>query len=70
MSSKKNPINYFKGVGREAKRVKWPTRETFLPAIAVVLCITIFASVILSLEDLAGQMLVEQLRQAFESLRG
>lgn len=67
---KKNPINYFKGVVREAKRVRWPKKEQFLPAISIVLCITIFAAIVLSLEDLAGQSLVEQLRKAFEAING
>lgn len=70
MEKKRNPINYFRGVSREMKRVRWPSKEVFLSSIGVVLCITIFASLILAVEDLAGSTLVEQLRNAFESLRG
>lgn len=63
---KGNPITYFKGVGREAKRVRWPKRETFLPAIGVVIAITVFAAIFLVLEDLAAGTLIEQLQKAFE----
>lgn len=63
---KGNPITYFRGVGREAKRVRWPKRETFLPAIGVVIAITVFAAIFLVLEDLAAGTLIEQLQKAFE----
>lgn len=59
-------VRYFKGVGREAKRIKWPTREVLLPSIIVVICITVFASLFLALEDYASNILLEQLRDAFE----
>lgn len=61
-----NPITYFKGVAREAKRVRWPKREAFLPAVGVVIVITIFAAIFLVLEDLASGTLIEQLQKAFE----
>ena len=65
----KKIIGYFKGVGREAKRIKWPKKEAFLASIAVVIGITVFAAIFLVLEDYAGGILVAQLRDAFESLR-
>ncbi len=61
---------YFKGVFKEGKRIKWPKRLQFVPAVAVVLCITIFAAIFLALEDYAGGILVQQLRDAFSSMRG
>ncbi|MCI7602497.1 MAG: preprotein translocase subunit SecE [Candidatus Onthovivens sp.] len=63
---KGNPITYFRGVAREAKRVRWPKREAFLPAIGVVIAITVFAAIFLVLEDLAAGTLIEQLQKAFE----
>lgn len=62
--------NYFKGVFKEGKRIKWPKKDIFLPAVAVVISIAIFAAVFLVLEDYASGILVAQLRDAFESLRG
>lgn len=62
--------NYFKGVFREGKRVRWPKKDIFFPAVAVVICITLFAAIFLVLEDYASGILVAQLRDAFESIRG
>ena len=62
---KGTPVTYFKGVSREAKRVRWPKKDTFLPAIGVVICIAIFAVIFWVLEDLAAGTLIEQLRNAF-----
>ncbi len=67
---RRSPINYFKGVGRELKRVRWPERKTYFVTLGVILIITIVAGLILFVEDLAGETLIEQLREAFESLRG
>lgn len=64
----KSILRYFKGVGREARRIRWPERETFIPSIIVVICIAIFAGVFLSLEDLATATILEQLRNAFEGM--
>lgn len=65
----KSIVRYFKGVGRETKRIKWPTRETFIPALIVVVIITIFAGLFLALEDYGANILLEQLRNAFQSMR-
>jgi len=64
----KSPINYFKGVGREAKRIKWPRKDQLFPTIGVVICITVFASLFLWLEDSAAYTIIEQLKQAFANL--
>lgn len=64
----KSILRYFKGVGREAKRIKWPESNKFISAIIVVVIIAVFAGVFLSLEDYASQVILEQLRQAFESI--
>lgn len=66
----KKIVGYFRGVGQEAKRVRWPKSKELLGAILVVLVITIIAGIFLVLEDSAGGVLVSQLRQAFESIRG
>lgn len=60
---------YFKGVWKEMKRIKWPSKEKFVPSIIVVICITVFAGLFLAVEDLAAATLIEQLRNAFSSLR-
>lgn len=65
----KKILNYFKGVGKEIKRVKWPKFDVFLPAIITVLCITAFAAIFLVIEDYGGGILISSLRDAFESMR-
>lgn len=60
---------YFKGVAKEAKRVRWPKFVEFLPAILTVLGITAFVAFFLVVEDGAAAVLINQLRNAFESLR-
>ena len=65
----KKIMNYFKGVGKESKRIKWPKWDAFLPAIITVLCITAFAAIFLVIEDYAGGILISSLRDAFESMR-
>lgn len=64
----KSILRYFKGVGRETKRIKWPTRETFVPSMTVVICITLFAGIFLALEDYAAAIILEQLQKAFEAM--
>lgn len=65
----KNPINYFKGVYREAKRTRRPKKDQFLPTIAVVVSITLFAAIVLLIEDYVAQYLVQLLRDAFEAIK-
>ncbi len=61
---------YFTEVVREGKRVRWPSTDQLLPALGVVLVIAIFTAVFLMIEDLASGVLIQQLRIAFESMRG
>ena len=50
---------YTKEVVREGKRVRWPNGEAFWPAFAVVLIISIFAALVLVLEDNAAAELLK-----------
>jgi len=54
-----------KEVVKEGKRIRWPKREELWPAIAVVICITVFVAIFLALEDLTAQSIINQLKQAF-----
>jgi len=64
-----NIKKYSSEVIREAKRVRWPKRDTLIPSIIVVVSIAVFAALVLSLEDLLVGELLKQLRDAFEGLR-
>lgn len=59
------PGKYVREVAREAKRVRWPKRDTLFPTIAVVIGITVFFALFIVLEDLAANQLINQLKAAF-----
>ena len=59
------PGKYIKEVGKEAKRVRWPKREQLIPMIIVVIAISVFAAIFLSLEDLTAASMINQLKSAF-----
>ena len=60
-----NPIKYVKEVAKEGKRIRWPKREILLPTIVVVICISVFVALFLTLEDLTAGSLINQLRNVF-----
>lgn len=60
-----NPHKYMKEVVKEGKRVRWPSRDKLWPAIAVVICISLFAAIFLALEDLTANSIISQLKDAF-----
>ncbi len=53
------------GVVKEGKRVRWPKRDTLIPAIIVVVVIAVFVGLLLFAEDLAGKKLIDILADAF-----
>lgn len=59
------PGKYAKEVIKEGKRVRWPKREQLVPMIVVVITITAFAAIFLSLEDLTAASMISQLKAAF-----
>lgn len=59
------PVQYTRQVVKEAKRVRWPKKDVLIPTILVVVVISVFFALILSLEDLAAGTLLQQLRNAF-----
>lgn len=61
---------YTKEVVREGKRVRWPNGEAFWPAFAVVLIISVFAALVLVLEDNAAAELLKALENAFKGFGG
>ena len=62
--------NFFKGVVRELKRVRWPKKHDLWTSIAVVVCVTFFAALCLAASDALTAELLGQLEDAFSSLRG
>lgn len=51
-------------VFKEGRRVRWPKKETLVPAIIVVVIIAAVAGMILFAEDMAGRKILEILENA------
>lgn len=60
---------YTKEVIREAKRVRWPKRETFLLALVTTLVICVLCALILRFEDLISGELIKALKEVFKGLK-
>ena len=60
---------FTKDVVKEAKRVRWPKRDVLIPSIIVVVVIVVLFGLLLWLEDIAGNQLLQVLRDWFESMR-
>ena len=58
-------VKYMKEVVKEGRRIRWPKREDLIKTAIVVIVITAFAALVLSLEDLAAGSMINQLRNAF-----
>lgn len=61
--------SYAKGVVKEGKRVRWPKRDTLIPAIIVVVVIAVFTGLLLFGEDAAGNKLIQILKDAFSAIK-
>ena len=59
------PVKYTKEVIKQGKRIRWPKREQLIPAITVVIAISVFAAIFLSLEDYTAGSLIQQIKAAF-----
>lgn len=57
---------YAQEVVKEGKRVRWPKKDVFLPALITCIVICVFCALILVLEDLAGGSLVNALKNMFQ----
>ncbi|MEY3692040.1 MAG: hypothetical protein RLZZ388_211 [Bacillota bacterium] len=64
-----NVKKFLQEVTRESKRIRWPKTDALISSIVVVIIITVFSALALTLEDLAVAELLGQIRSAFESLR-
>ncbi len=55
-------------VVNEGKRVRWPKRDVLIPSIITVVIVAAFFAIVLYVEDLAGNQLIEILKEAFAGL--
>ena len=59
---------YASEVVKEGKRVRWPKREEFIPALIAVLVVCFVAALFLSLEDWAAGSLISQIKDLFKGI--
>lgn len=59
---------YTKEVIKEGKRVRWPKKDIFVPALVTTLVICVLCAGILMLEDLLGNGLITALKNVFKGL--
>ena len=56
---------YTQEVIKEGKRVRWPKKDVFMPALITTIVICVFCAIILSIEDLASGSLIGELKEIF-----
>jgi preprotein translocase SecE subunit len=60
---------YTQEVIKEGKRVRWPKKEVFFPALITVIVICVFAALVLSLEDFVAGSIINTIRGWFSSMK-
>lgn len=60
---------YTQEVIKEGKRVRWPKKEVFFPALLTVIIICVVAALILSLEDFAAGKIINTIKDWFSGLK-
>jgi len=60
-------IGYFKGVGLEGRRVRWPNRKILWSAVGVVTTITVVAALVLFFEDWLTIRVMSGFEEAFSN---
>ncbi len=58
---------YFRGVGEEARRVRWPDQKTLWSAVGIVLVITVVTALSLALSDYLAAQIMKAFNNAFPS---
>lgn len=60
---------YTQEVIKEGKRVRWPKKEVFFPALLTVIIICVFAALVLSLEDWVAGTIINTIKGWFSSIK-
>lgn len=60
---------YTQEVIKEGKRVRWPKKEVFFPALITVIIICVFAALVLSLEDFVAGTIINTIKDWFSSIK-
>ena len=60
---------YTQEVIKEGKRVRWPKKEVFFPALITVIVICVIAALILSLEDFLAGSIINTIKDWFKPIK-
>ena len=60
---------YTQEVIKEGKRVRWPKKEVFFPALLTVIIICVFAALVLALEDFVAGTIINTIKGWFSSIK-
>ena len=60
---------YTQEVIKEGKRVRWPKKEIFFPALLTVIIICVFAALVLSLEDFVAGTIINTIKSWFSEIK-
>ena len=60
---------YTQEVIKEGKRVRWPKKDVFFPALITVIIICVFAALVLSLEDFIAGTIINTIKDWFSQLK-
>ena len=60
---------YTQEVIKEGKRVRWPKKEVFFPALITVIVICVVAALILSLEDFLAGTIINTIKDWFKGIK-
>jgi preprotein translocase SecE subunit len=56
---------YFRGVGEEARRIRWPDQKTLWKAVGIVLVIAVFSALFIALADWLTIQIMQGFSNAF-----
>lgn len=56
---------YFRGVGEEARRIRWPNQRTLWRSVAIVLTISIVSSLAILFSDWIASEIMKSFEEAF-----
>ncbi len=60
---------YTQEVIKEGKRVRWPKKEVFFPALITVIVICVIAALVISLGDFLAGSIINTIKDWFKSIK-
>lgn len=57
---------YFKGVGEEVRRIRWPSKHLLWTSVLIVVCVSVISALSLLLCDFIGAQILNAFNNAFK----